>query len=223
MPTVGVRTSMNRADDLDTSSNLLRKVCGPTNEDAWRTFVCRYQPFIEDVCRSCRLDPDAAEEVTQRVLAHLVRKMKGFTYDPSGSFRGWLATVVRRKVLDFVRELRQPPGDQASGDAEVQELLEQVAAPPWMDPASSGADEEEHPLLQGAKAVQTRVQARVRPLTWQAFWLLEIEELPGREVSKRLGISIAKVHVYAGRVRRRLRQEGEKLLRPEEPGSTPQA
>lgn len=214
---------MNRADDLDTSSSLLRKVSGSKNEDAWRTFVCWYQPFIEDVCRSCRLDPDAAEEVTQRVLAHLVRKMKGFSYDPSGSFRGWLTTVVRRKVLDFVRELRQPPGDRASGDAEVQELLEQVAAPPWMDPASSCADEEAHPLLQEAKAVQARVQAQVRPLTWQAFWLLDIEELPSREVSERLGISIMKVHIYARRVRQRLRQEGEKRLRPEEPGSALQA
>ena len=52
-----------------------------------------------------------------------------------------------------------------------------------------------------------RVQAAVRESTWQAFWLSTVEDLPPREVARRLGLSVGSVYIARSRVMARLREE----------------
>ena len=77
----------------------------PANRPAWQRFFRRYEPFIYGYCRGGGLPPDAATEVTQRVLIRLSHKMSQFAYDPSKSFRGWLRKMIVFEVRNFRREL----------------------------------------------------------------------------------------------------------------------
>lgn len=214
---------MPSSDDLETSSSLLRQVGELNNNNAWMTFVQKYKPFIQGCCHAYRLERDALEEVTQVVLVHLVKKMRGFVYDPSGSFRGWLSKLVRRKMIDFFRNRQRRPGDRGSGDSKMEELLEKIPAQTIPNCWSQELDAATHPLQQLTQEIQARVQAQVNSRTWQAFWLCDIEGIPTREVAEQLGLSIAGVHMARQRVRRRLQREGKKVLEAEEPGESPPA
>ena len=67
-----------------------------------------------------------AEDVTQTVLVKLAEKMRDFQYDPSGSFRGWLKTVAHNAWNKFVSSRHR--GGRGSGDTEVNQMLDSVAA-----------------------------------------------------------------------------------------------
>src|SRR5262245_54194200 len=81
--------TMTKIDEPRTDSGLLRQLRDLGNSEAWRTFVARYRPLILTWCRQDGLDAEAAEDVLQDVLGRLQRRMQTFTYDPSGTFRGW--------------------------------------------------------------------------------------------------------------------------------------
>jgi RNA polymerase sigma-70 factor (ECF subfamily) len=47
---------------------------------------------------------------------------------------------------------------------------------------------------------------QVQPKTWQAFWKTAVENKPGEQVAKELGISVAAVYIAKSRVIYRLRE-----------------
>ena len=86
---------MDSAHSSATSPTLLGRLRqDPADGAAWSTFVLRYGPRIHAWCRQWRLQEADAQDVTQDVLIKLVARMRTFTYDASGSFRGWLKTVT---------------------------------------------------------------------------------------------------------------------------------
>jgi hypothetical protein len=62
-----------------------------------------------------------------------------------------------------------------------------------------------------------RVKKRVKPTTWQAFRRTVIDNRPGPEVARELGMQVAHVFVAKHRVQKMLEQEVRALQR--EPGS----
>jgi RNA polymerase sigma-70 factor (ECF subfamily) len=162
-------------------------------------------------CRAAGLNPEEADEVVARVQLRLVPALRDFRYDPARSFRGWLATVVRSAVCNYWRERERHPGARGSGDDAVQEQLENLAVP---DPIVQLADELDETLqhdLRLAQRIIARVRERVEPATWQAYWLTAIEGRSGKEVAREVGLEVAKVYVYKGRVSRMLQEEGRRL------------
>src|SRR5260370_30073634 len=88
----------------------------PRDEAAWGEFVAGYAPAIRRWCRSWRLQPADADDVTQAVLLRLARTMAVFRYDRSGSFRGYLKALTRYAVCDAVEALRRHgPGADGAG------------------------------------------------------------------------------------------------------------
>jgi RNA polymerase sigma-70 factor (ECF subfamily) len=56
-----------------------------------------------------------------------------------------------------------------------------------------------------------RVEKRVKPLTWQAFRFTVIDNRPGAEVGKKLGMPVAHVFVAKHRVQKMLEEEVRNL------------
>ena len=98
----------------------------PADQAAWAEFVRRYGPRLYHWCRCWKLQEADAQDVTQAVLVKLAAKMGTFHYDPAGSFRAYLKTLVRYAWCDFLESRKQPGA--GSGDSEVHKLLETVEA-----------------------------------------------------------------------------------------------
>ena len=187
-----------------TSATLLNRVRSPLDQGAWNEFVERYGPRIYGWCRQWGLQEADAEDVTQDVLLRLARKMRGFAYDPSRSFRGWLRTLTHHAWSDFLEDRKRPGA--GSGDGEVRRALEQVEA---RDDLARWLDEEfTRALFEEASA---RVRLRVRPHTWEAFRLTAVEGKSGAEVAALLGMEVATVFVARSKVQKMLQDEARRL------------
>jgi RNA polymerase sigma factor (sigma-70 family) len=191
-----------------TSPTLLGRLrLAPTDQAAWDAFVHRYGRKIYSWCREWRLQESDAQDVTQAVLLKLADKMRNFTYDPAGSFRGWLKTVTRHTWSDL-RGAQQRHG-RGSGDSDVLSQLHSVEA--REDLVKCLEEEFDQELLEEATA---RVRLRVAPHTWEAFRLVALEHRSGAEAAAELGMKVATVFVAKSKVQKMLREEVRRLEGP---------
>src|SRR3954451_16799627 len=172
----------------------------PSDQVGWDEFVERYGRHIYRWWRQWNLQDADAEDVTQDILMKLTQKLRGFAYDPSRSFRGWLKTVAHHTCRDFKDSPRRAP--PAGGDTQVQELILTLEA--REDLARKLEEAFDLELLETAKA---RVRLRVAPHTWEAFRLTALEGVPVPDVAARVHLQMAMVYVAKSKVQKMLQEE----------------
>lgn len=92
-----------------TPETLLRKISelsAGKDEGAWMRFVDLYAPALRSftIMISPELSEPDVDDVVQETFVRLVDVLRGGKYDPSRSrFRTYLATIVRRLVIDMYR------------------------------------------------------------------------------------------------------------------------
>jgi RNA polymerase sigma-70 factor (ECF subfamily) len=196
-------------DSIDpTSATLLGQVgLSPSDEVAWARFVGLYGSRIRGWCRCWGLQEADSEDVTQDVLLRLAQKLGAFHYDPSRSFRGWLKTVTRNALADFLADRRRECS--GSGDDRVLKQLQSIQA---RDDLIEHLKEQFDAEIVAVACSRARV--RVEPQTWEAFRLTAYEGCSGDEVAARLGITRATVFKAKSRVLGILREEIKQLDEP---------
>jgi RNA polymerase sigma-70 factor (ECF subfamily) len=174
--------------------------------DAWREFVHLYAPVIYGFARKRGLQDADAADLMQEVLRSVASTAHRLDYDPGrGTFRGWLFTVTRNKVFNFLEGRSRRV--QGSGDSRVQQRLEQHADAAGMLSADWEADYQRALASQAMAKVKGEFQAA----TWEAFLQTAVDGRTPAEVAKRVGLSVGAVYVAKSRVIARLRQEIERL------------
>ncbi|MBS0207101.1 MAG: sigma-70 family RNA polymerase sigma factor [Planctomycetes bacterium] len=185
---------------LSTSVSLLERIKIPEDHAAWERFVHLYTPFLDQIAQYLRLDEAEAADLLQDVFLHLMHKLPEFTYQPTGSFRGWLKTVTINKCRE---RLRQRRGTVDLNNVDPNHLADEDGLNAFWD--SHHAREV---TVRALRLMQTEFQEK----TWQACWQHIVEDRPAAEVAEQLGISVAAVYTYSSRVLKRLRQELRDLI-----------
>lgn len=184
-----------------TRVTLLTRLKDGNDADAWREFLRLYGPVVYGFARNRGLQDADAADLMQDVLRSVARNAHRMEYDPKrGTFRGWLYTVTRNKIYNFLSSNRNRP--RASGDSGVQERLDSI--PDKGDPDEDWELEYQRRL--SAKAMD-RVKTEFHKATWDAFWKTAVEGLPALEVGNELKMSTGAVYVAKSRVIARLRDE----------------
>jgi RNA polymerase sigma factor (sigma-70 family) len=212
---------MTLVEEGSTSPTLLNEVSDWQDHPAWVTFRGRYDPLLWRWCRGYGLDDDSIDEVCQRIWIELTDRMRMFHYDPNRTFRGWLRRVCESRVVDFLRQKRavgllslddryDDPGISALGTA--------------IDSAESDEGDRECDLfrlflLDQAEKVQATVRAKVKPWTWEAFWLVAVCDWTVERTARNPGMTHAAVYAASERVARMLRDEGKRVSDHWEDGS----
>lgn len=184
-----------------TSSSLIARLRAQ-DRDAWSRLAQLYGPLVYGWCRRRGLQDNDAADVVQEVFRAVAANIKSFQ---PGSFRGWLWTITRSKLIDFVRNQKRQP--EAVGGSDAQAGIQQM--PEALDESASVPGQH--------SALVRRALDMIRPdfeeASWQAFWRVVMEDQPPAEVAKSLGISANAVYIAKSRVLRRLRDElGEEFL-----------
>jgi RNA polymerase sigma-70 factor, ECF subfamily len=188
-----------------TSRSLLERARA-ADADAWDRLVSLYGPLVFQWCRRWDLqDQDVADvfqDVFQAVATHIAEFRKE---RPGDSFRGWLRTITRNKVLDHFRRQGREPGGAGGTDAQLR-----LAELPSPGADAEPADREPDSALfrQGLELIRAEFEDR----TWQAFWRTAVDDVPPNEVAVELKMSPGSVRVAKCRVLRRLREEFGELL-----------
>src|SRR5437016_5008771 len=94
-----------------TSRSLLERVRADDGP-AWDRLVRLYAPLVMHWCRRWDLQEQDVADVFQEVFLSVATHIADFHKDREGdTFRGWLRTITRSKVLDlFRRRGREPAG-----------------------------------------------------------------------------------------------------------------
>src|SRR5215469_6820925 len=115
------------SDAPATRLSLLVRLCDARDDDAWSQFVEIYAPLVYGFARKHGLQDADAADLTQDVLQAVSGGIRRLDYDPKrGTFRGWLFTVVRNKLRDFLAAQKRP--GRAVGDADIQRQLQELPA-----------------------------------------------------------------------------------------------
>lgn len=183
-------------------SSLLEKVQADEPE-AWRRLVRLYGPVVFQWCRRAGVQPSDANDILQEVFRAVIRRIKDFRRErPGDSFRGWLWTITRRKIIDHAR--RDANNPLAAGGTEANALLQQI--PENLNEASRFA---EYTGL--ARRAVELLQASFEERTWKAFWAVVVDGRSPADVGADLGMSTGAVREAKRRVLYQLRRELEGL------------
>lgn len=189
-----------------TRASLLVRLRDGKNAEAWQEFVRLYAPVIYGFVRKRGLQDADAADLMQDVLRSVAGAAQRLDYDPArGTFRGWLFTVTRNKIFNFLESRSRRV--QGSGDSRVQERLEQQAD---ANGGLSGEWEADYQRSLAARAME-RVKDEFQPATWEAFLQTTLQGRSPAEVSGRVGLSVGAIYVAKSRVIARLRQEIERM------------
>lgn len=188
-----------------TRASLLVRIQDPRDAEAWRQFFDLYAPVVYGFARKRGLQDADAADLMQDVLRSVAGAAGRLNYDPvKGSFRGWLFTVTRNKVYNFLDKQRHHP--RGSGDSGEQHRLEELPAP---DTERDEFDRD-YERRRFAFAAE-RIRDEFHESTWQAFWLTAVENLSAKDAGLKLNLSPGAVYVAKSRVIARLREEIEFL------------
>jgi RNA polymerase sigma-70 factor (ECF subfamily) len=191
-----------------TRASLLVRLRDPQDDSAWTEFVDLYVPVVYGYARRQGLQDADAIDLTQEVLGAVARGVGGLDYDPErGTFRGWLFTIVRRRLANWRRSHRVRP--QASGNTAERQILEERPAPEGRE--AEWETEWRRRLFAWACE---RVRRDVSGATWQAFWRTAIDGQAGKQVAAELGLSVAAVYLARRRIVTRLRELVQSVQEP---------
>jgi RNA polymerase sigma factor (sigma-70 family) len=208
---MAVPDALRKTDDLPlTRVSLLVQIRDGSNQVAWQEFIKLYGPVIYGFARKRGLQDADAADLMQDVLRSVSSAIGRLDYDRTqGTFRGWLYTITRNKVYNFLSARRIRP--QGSGDTTTNKLLNEQ---PDTDDGSHAWETEYQRRV--ASIAMDRVKDEFQETTWRAFWLTAVDGLSAADASKQTGLSTGAVYVAKSRVLARLKQEVESIERQEE-------
>jgi len=198
-------------DSPVTRTSLLVQLRDGENQVAWQEFSRLYGPVIYGFARRRGLQDADAADLMQDVMRSVSSAIGRLDYDrKQGTFRGWLFTITRNKIFNFLSARRIRP--QGSGDTTTNKMLDQTAAA-----ESDGQDTWELEYQRRIAAIaMEKIKAEFQDSSWQAFWLTAVEGKSAGEVSKQIGLSTGAIYVAKSRVLARLKEEVETLRRQED-------
>src|SRR5271168_3972256 len=91
----------------ETSATLLERLNDRSDSIAWRRLVDLYSPLINGWLHRHGVSTDDAEDLTQEVLAVIVREVSRFRHNGRvGAFRTWLRTITINCLRQSLRSRR---------------------------------------------------------------------------------------------------------------------
>jgi RNA polymerase sigma-70 factor (ECF subfamily) len=188
-----------------TRVSLLVQLRDGANHAAWHEFSLLYGPLIYGFARKRGLQDADAADLMQDVMRSVSGAIGRLDYDrQQGTFRGWLLTITRNKIYNFLSARSIRP--QASGDTKTNRLLDTL-------PDTTGDDGEWEMDYQRrlAAVAMERVKHEFQEKTWRAFWLTAVEGVAVAEVARQISLSAGAIYVAKSRVLARLKEEVEAM------------
>ncbi|MFO0958659.1 MAG: RNA polymerase sigma factor [Isosphaeraceae bacterium] len=199
-----------------TSRSMIDGLRGP-DAARWRQMEAIYAPVLARRCRRDVRGEADVEAVVQDTLVTAWGRIESFQLpDPADrrpAFRFWLFAILRNKVLEHRRKLRDAPGGL---DADWLAQVAEEDGPGGADYEPSERASDDAWILQ--KAIEMAAEG-VEPRTYAAIRMKLVEGLEYGEIQQRLGMNPGAVRTAVSRFKAKAREIlrdrfGERLLDP---------
>ena len=161
-----------------------------------------YAPLIYFWCRQLGLQDSDADDVVQEVLLAVASRVGKFQRTRAeGSFRGWLRTITRNKLGDFIRagSRRQRIIDETKLPSSFL-----TAAQPREEAGGEARDDETRLVF---NRVLELIRTRFEDSTWRAFLRVVMDGAAPNDVADELNLSVESVYQAKSRILRVIRDE----------------
>jgi RNA polymerase sigma-70 factor (ECF subfamily) len=191
-----------------TRASLLVRLRNPQDERAWAEFLAIYAPLVQTLARRSGLQPADSLDLEQEVFHAVAQAIDTYDPDPArGSFRGWLATIARNRLLNGLAARRRQA--TATGGTSIGQVLASVPDPsPGPDDSVLFETEYRRRVFHWAAE---RIRDQFQESTWLAFWRTSVEDRAVADVAAELGLTPGAIYVARSRVLSRLRQTVQDL------------
>jgi RNA polymerase sigma-70 factor (ECF subfamily) len=188
------------ASSPETSLSLLEQLREPGASKLWTRVIETYTSLLHVWFRSAGLQEADREDLVQRVLEVLLRRIVEFEHSGRpGAFRAWLRGIAVNLLREFWR--RRPAPSSGS-------VLDQL-----VDPQSNLSRlwdrQHDHHVLHG---LLKAVEPEFPQTAWRAFCRLALDAAPARLFAAELGTTANAVLIAKARILTRLRQKAGALL-----------
>ena len=179
-----------------TRRTLIERITTHSDEKSWNEFAGIYQRYIHGFMLKMGLNHHEAEDLTQKVMVKLWKKLPEFEYRPGECrFRSWLA-IISRSLLRDHKNLKQNKLNSKIEYDEVPEVeisaeIDSLALSEWKTFISNLAWE--------------RISQRFNQQDLDVF--LECSDKDISTVATELGLAENTVYVYRKRVETALKKE----------------
>jgi RNA polymerase sigma-70 factor, ECF subfamily len=212
MATTSQNARANSSDASRTSHNLIVKAKA-REPAAWERLAKLYSPLVYFWCQESGLPQADLHDVFQDVFYALARDIDKFHHIESGSFRGWLRTITRNKVIDHFRRSGLEP--IAFGGTDALNLFDQIPAAAQKLSTENSPDRARGRFAQNESEIHqsmlcealSNVRSCFSEQTWMAFWMVVIDGREAKDVAHELNMRPGTVRVAKSRVLKRLRLE----------------
>ena len=201
----------NKASYAETRSSLLLRIRDLSDQSGWQRFFDTYWKLIYSTAVRAGLSDAEAQDAVQETVLAVSGQMPAFVYDRSkGSFKGWLLTVTRWKIVEQYRkrpkrEVRLAPDDDKDG---AEDPLENLAGTD--KPEFERIWDEEWRMAMLDATVQ-HVKQTASPKQFQIFDLHVLKGHSVKDVCRILGVSATQVYLAKHRIGKQVRRERENI------------
>ncbi len=182
----------------ETRASLLSRIKDLGDGASWEEFDKLYRPLLVRYAAARGLDKDESEEIAQQCMAAIVTGIEDF--QRRKSFRGWLHGMIDNKVNDQLRKRRREQG-ALTADFEREQECEDNPALIWERQWNRT-----HLLY-----CLNRVRDEVAAVTFDAFEMYVIREMPVDAIVERLGVTPNQIYAAKHRVKDRIRKHWDQL------------
>ncbi len=176
-----------KEDIYTTKYDLIQKIQNIQDDNAWHEFQQFYWDIITGWAIKAGCSNTLAKDIFQETVVSLIKAMSKYNYSPDkGSFRGFLKTIVMRRVSDAFRKEKQYINLSDYEENNV-DLIENIEG------GVKNADvDDDNVWLQGILEQSLRQSyKRIDELTYKSFCLYVLENTPVKEVCEKLSIKRA--------------------------------
>ena len=189
------------------SSTMLRGL-KDRDSTAWSRLVKVLGPVVYQWCRQSGLQPCDAENVMQEVFLSVALNVETFQRTkPGDTFRGWLWTITRNKIRNYLQRWKKHPDGAGGTDAKVQ--FQELPVPEFLE-SEEPSDPDSDALV--VRRVIESIRDDFEDKTWQCFWRMAVEGHSAADIAADLGMKPDAVRQAKRRVSRRLQQELDGLV-----------
>ena len=167
------------------------------SQERWLEFVQVYIPLVRYwVCQD-GVPASALDDVIQECLTSFYTSISSFERQPTKKFRGWLRTIVKRRVADHFRGNSKDPMRFLDELNDFPDTLE--------NDVPEELPEEQVVYREAALRACEIVRQTVAEKTWTMFWQSVVEQRPTAAIAREFNTSTDNVRVAKYRVLNKLK------------------
>ena len=181
----------------ETRRSLLSRIKNPDDALSWEEFDRLYRPLLLQYALARGLNRDESEEIAQQCMMAISSGIQKF--QRRVSFRGWLRRMIDNKVADQLRKHRE--GAARTVDLDREQTREDSPVLVWERQWNRT-----HLLY-----CLSQVRGEIAPITYQAFEMYVLREMPVKDICEKLDMTANQVYVAKSRVMARLKEQWAEL------------